>query len=301
MENIEEVKKFIGNRPDVVAAYAYGSNAFHQANDHITKGRQNDLILVVKDLKRWHQENMKNNPEDYSIIGRHFFENASIDELKGLTGVTYISNIPENGLLFKYGTIEDIDLMMNLKTWKSFYMPGRFQKPVYPVIENEILKKYITENRKKAHMIACLLHEKGVITKSELFKIIASLSYIGDTRMGIAENPNKVNNIINGSYGEFYDIYSFNADYLSNVVFNKLSVDRFKIIESFDLFPEDLKEYIEQHSETRVTSEVVDCVKEYFTTKNREESMEQTIKGIKTNGIVRSAKYASRKLQKRLY
>ena len=38
---------------------------------------------------------------------------------------------------------------------------------------------------------------------------------------------------------------------------------------------------------------------EYFTKLNKKESSAQTIKGLKTNGIIRSISYASKKISKR--
>lgn len=40
-----------------------------------------------------------------------------------------------------------------------------------------------------------------------LLGTIASLSYMGDIRMGVAENPNKVANIVRGSWREFLELY----------------------------------------------------------------------------------------------
>jgi hypothetical protein len=41
----------------------------------------------------------------------------------------------------------------------------------------------------------------------ELFKRITSLSYLGDVRMGLAEDSKKVERIVAGSYGAFKDTY----------------------------------------------------------------------------------------------
>jgi len=35
------------------------------------------------------------------------------------------------------------------------------------------------------------------VSEVELFEAVAELSYLGDVRMGIAENPNKIRNIVN--------------------------------------------------------------------------------------------------------
>ena len=43
--------------------------------------------------------------------------------------------------------------------------------------------------------------------KRDLFLSIVGLSYSGDVRMGYAENPKKVENIVDGQIAEFNEIY----------------------------------------------------------------------------------------------
>ena len=144
----EEIISFLNNRPDVVAAYGYGSGIITQDGYKISDKPQLDLILVVDNLKKWHKENIKENKKDYSLIGKAFFKYASENSLKGSTGITYLSNINENDNTFKYGTIERLDLQNHLYYWDSFYLPGRFQKVVYPIKETDGLQEAIKINRK---------------------------------------------------------------------------------------------------------------------------------------------------------
>jgi hypothetical protein len=46
----------------------------------------------------------------------------------------------------------------------------------------------------------------GVLLQ-DLFKRITSLSYLGDVRMGLAEDSKKVERIVAGSYSHFRDTY----------------------------------------------------------------------------------------------
>ena len=111
-----EIEKFIKKRPEVKAAYGYGSGIFKQSGYTDKDKPQIDLILVVDNLKDWHLKNIKLNPKDYSLTGKVFFKNANESKLKGNTGITYLSNIEENNLVFKYGTIELKDLEKYLIT-----------------------------------------------------------------------------------------------------------------------------------------------------------------------------------------
>ena len=99
MKNVKKFQKFIQKRPTVRAAYGYGSGVFQQSGYQQNDHPQIDFIFVVEDLKKWHLENMKRNPKDYSWFGKLFFRYASTAKLKGRTGITYLSNILENGTL----------------------------------------------------------------------------------------------------------------------------------------------------------------------------------------------------------
>jgi len=286
---IEKIKKFINKRPEVVAAYGYGSGIFKQSGYTNNDKPQIDLILVVEDLKKWHKENMKLNKKDYSMTGKVFFENAKISQLKGLTGITYVSNIKEDGNIFKYGTIEEKDLIENLETWKSFYMAGRFQKTIYPIKESERLIQAISKNRENALLVSTYLQDKEEVDSKDIYVTLCSLSYLGDTRMKFAENPRKVLNIVEGSFDELNKIY--NVD-------DKVKINREKLKDDLRKLPKELLEYISDSLDSDddiIRQKII----EYFTQLNKKESATQTIKGIYTNGISRSIDYASKKMAKR--
>ena len=212
---MDNIKSFINKRPKVVAAFGYGSGIFKQSGYTSKDKPQIDLIFVVEDIRKWHIENMKVNKKDYSFTGRNFFKHGSISKLKGNTGITYVSNILENGNVFKYGTIEENDLKDYLLTWRSFYLPGRFQKTIYPIVEANELNNIIVKNRDNALLLASYLVNSDTVTKKDLLVILCGLSYLGDTRMKFAENPRKVLNIVEGSYDKFLELYDFNKPYLT--------------------------------------------------------------------------------------
>ncbi len=282
---MEEIKHFIENRPNVVAAYAYGSKVFNQ-KDADSKNSLIDLIFVVDDIKRWHLDNIKKNSSDYTKSTAKFFENADINKIKGNTGIVYISDIKENNLKFKYGTIEYQDLLLYLQTWKSFYMPGRFQKTICPYKEDIELKEAINNNRYKALIVATYLHRFGVVSKYDLIKTIISLSYLGDTRMKFAEN--------NGAYDEYLNIYNFNSRLFKDLG-DDVIINESVLYSEMKKIPYSLKEYIKNYN----INNTRDCIIDYITNLNKKESIEMTKKGISTNGVVRSLKYASRKIEKR--
>lgn len=277
------IKEFLNERPEVVAAFGYGSGVFKQLGYDSKEKPQIDLILIVNDMKLWHKENIKKNPKDYSFIGRNFFLNSSIDEIKGITGITYQSNIEYKGHLFKYGIIEYGDFVRHMQTWDSFYVPGRFQKPILTIKSNNFIDELILQNRRNACKVGLLcLNNKDL---KDLYLTICNLSYSGDTRMKVAENPKKVDNIVGASYDKFNEMYNFNDLYQKNGERIEYEID-------IDELPSSLEKYIK---DDRTKEKVM----EYLSDLNRKESSLQTMKGIKTNGIVKSLRYGLAKVLKR--
>lgn len=283
----ELIIDFLNERPKVIGAFGYGSGVFKQIGYTDNDKVQIDLILIVEDIKDWHKQNIKSNSKDYSFIGKKFLLNSKMSKIKGLTGITYQSNIDYKNNLFKYGVIEYKDFEKHMKTWDSFYVPGRFQKPILKIISDEKIDALIELNRKNACKISLLCMNNN--TLNDLFLTICSLSYNGDTRMKIAENPNKVANIVGASKEKFKEMYDFEDLYI-------LEDEKISFEVQLDNLPLELDNYIgSKENLEHVRKKILD----YLSDLNKKESKNQTIKGIKTNGITRSAKYAVAKILKK--
>lgn len=299
MSNKDVIKKFIEKRPKVIAAYGYGSGVFKQAGYNDNEEVQLDLIFIVEDIKKWHLENMKKNPNDYSFTGRLFFKNSKKEKLVGLTGVTYQSNIVEDGCVFKYGVVDYDHFKVALSTWNSFYMTGRFQKTIMEFISTDEVRRIIDYNRRSAIIVTLLMTDSQTTIKDLLVRL-CGLSYAGDTRMAIAENPRKVLNIVEGSYDEYLKIYKQVIEQFARIKRDVISIERDKILLAFDELPDALKTYIKEYGiEINDTKRVEEVVMNYLSNLNKRESTYQTLKGLKTNGLGRSLRYAFAKVKKR--
>ena len=300
MEVKKDIIKFVERRPKVKGAYGYGSGIFKQTGYTDKDKPQIDMIFVVDDLKKWHLENMKLNPNDYSFTSKLYFKTASISKLKGNTGIVYLSNILENGSIYKYGTIEEKDLERYLNTWESFYLPGRFQKTILPIIESKKITKANEKNRENVLFTALLTLPKDKNKLIDIYTQICGLSYLGDTRMKFAENPRKVLNIVEGSYDNFKEIYGTNNLYFKTNKKNVVTIDYERLMKDINKLPNSLIEYIGKDID-RLDRDTI-CLKilSYFSEINKKESTVQTIKGLYSNGIVRSIKYASKKVLKKI-
>lgn len=294
------INKFIKRRPEVKGAYGYGSGVFKQSGYTSKDKPQIDMIFVVEDLKKWHLENIKKNPKDYSFSAKLFFKRASVSKLKGNTGIVYLSNIEEDGSIYKYGTIEEKDLEKYLNTWESFYLPGRFQKTILPIVESKKIEKANLKNRESVLFTALLTLSEDKTKLIDVYTQICGLSYLGDTRMKFAENPRKVLNIVEGSYDIFKEIYGTSNSYFKTNKKEEITVDYKKLMKDINNLPECLLEYLGDDVKSLNRKVISQKILNYFTELNKNESSKQTIKGLYSNGLVRSINYAYKKVLKKI-
>lgn len=281
-----EISKFMDERPESIGIIGYGSGVNVQKGQEDRKP-QIDLIVIVDNLKKWHTENIKKNKKDYSFTSRIFFKHGPYKLLKSGAHICYMTYIPFNNREYKIGTIEVSDFLNDLINWETFYMAGRMQKPILVVKSNEQIDKSIFQNRISGIEATKMILGKN--TKEKDFYItLGSLSYIGDTRMGIAENPDKVKNIVEGAYQFYQENYG-----------SKLHIENEEVIidDNFDLekIPYDLKIQLENIPKEQLSETTQRFLKE----KNRSQSLAQTAKGIFTTGPVKSIKYAAAKLKRK--
>lgn len=298
MEKYDVIKKFSDKRPDSVGVYGYGSGVFKQSN---TEGFKplTDVVFIVDDIRDWHKTNMTMNSKDYSLIGRVHLSRKNIAKLKGMNGVTYFSEIKDDGYIFKYGVIEVEDFKRGLSTWDNLFMAGRFHKPVMEISATDDIRYVISYNKNIALMIACLFCD-SITTREDIYRKLCGISYIGDARMAFAENPHKVENIVDGSFDKLSEIYPLNEDYLSICENGTIIINHDQLLARIDELPINLLEFLDDmHTDLKDLDLIRINIYEYIMMKNKSESKAQILQGVKTNGIVRSVPYALAKVKKR--
>ncbi|KAL8455480.1 hypothetical protein Emag_000609 [Eimeria magna] len=187
-----------------------------------------DMLLLVPQqrLLQWHTDNLTHHASHYGPLIR--WVSAFGGPLKGASfavrltqssGVSVLFNCrvpldeaaPGNEGLCKYGVVPTEALIDDLRNWRHMYFAGRMQKPVTlswsPGVEaREETEAALHKNRLNALRLALLLLPEE-ITFKRLLEEIVSLSYRGDLRMLIAEDPDKVSKIVRGQAAELCAIY----------------------------------------------------------------------------------------------
>lgn len=288
-------------KPDY--AMAYGSGVFKQEGHSEGEKPMVDIVLAVEDTAQWHAENLLTNPRDYSafvrLAGPRFAEWL---QQKG-AGIYYNPFIKLGDTTIKYGVMNTSDLVSDLMGWETLYVAGRMHKPVKTFKHNGAVEAAMDENFKHAVQAALLLLPEQ-FTLEELFMTICGLSYTGDTRMGIAEDPNKVKNIVRGSMQEFFDIY---APLLTNKpdleMLNGEKVEQDKDPKTTERhwgkLPYNLTRPLAKPPNFADIATYQAILRQTIANTVRGNSLSQTIKGAVTAGAWRSLKYGSAKLLKR--
>ena len=180
---------------DLTFAAIYGSAAFSQlgsqGNKQPVRGKMLDFVLAVDEPSVWHARNMDINPTDYSQVARWLGPQRVSTLTDAAGGVYYNTLVPVAGRLIKYGVTSTNTLVTDLTEWNHFYLAGRLQKPVKILRDTPRVHAALIQNLDSAiaHAVASL---PETFTERDLFATIAGLSYAGDPRMVVGENPHKV-------------------------------------------------------------------------------------------------------------
>lgn len=193
-------------------AFRYGSSAFKQSGYTAAENQSGmlDLMIVTRgDPFEFHKSNLERNRDHYSrLVRSEFGQRRLLQAVQDAgAGVFFNTDVKLNGQRAKYGIVSDRRFRQDLTQWDTLYLAGRLHKPVGDLIEPDA---EITE-AKRANLIYAfhagilLLTEK--FTRTELLEAIVSISYLGDIRRLLAENPNKVRNIVQGQGQELWKLY----------------------------------------------------------------------------------------------
>lgn len=217
--------------PPMDYAVAYGSGVFEQhlcsgaapARDSAQleggaadAGKMVDFLFAVADPVAWHAANLRANRSHYSAFG--VLGPRAVAHLQQAYGARVYFNTavphpaPEArapaGRLIKYGVISMADLSADLLGWETLYVSGRLHKPVRTLVgPPEPLERALAANHASA-LSAALLQLPAHFPELELYRALAGLSYAGDVRMGVAEDPRKVDKLVRPHLAEFRRLYA---------------------------------------------------------------------------------------------
>lgn len=267
-------------------SFAYGSTIFKQMG-HSAKDSLVDLIFIVEDAKVFHEAMLQRYPEHYSWLARTF--PRTIVPVQRWAGAVWFNTevLFSNIARCKYGVISRDDALDDLRNWRTLYLAGRLHKPVRwlqdPCGEWE---EAVLFNRKAALAAALLLEPKA-----DLLETIVSLSYRGDVRMGMAEAPGKISNIVAGQRDLLLEIYREPMQELHMA--GILSKGNF----CWDAACESARSYLLGQLPVRFRANLRTELERTV----RWTSLGQTAKGLWTVPPGKALRYAMAKIQKRLF
>ena len=299
--------------------FAYGSGVFQQEGHQDVSKNMVDFVFVVDEPGDWHEQNLIRNSDHYSFL-RHFGARriASVQENFG-AGIYFNTLVPCEGRLMKYGVISTKCLLDDLLDWNTLYVGGRLHKPVNTVhFERDpaLSAAQLTNLQSAVH--TALLTLSDSFSEQDLFTAICGLSYSGDFRMKVGEDKNKISNIVKPNMERFRAMYENILDTDPHLYWNKTqgefeqSLSVASRSHHLNLLPKMLQINVVAHrnkdGRQRDTEEVlhdlahdIDCsdiIHECVAKIVHKSSISQSLKGLLTAGVVKSAQYSYSKLQK---
>lgn len=214
-------QRLVQRFPKMAYCFAYGSGVKKQAgyDEKAQKSAMIDLFICVDDAVEWHEENLKRNYKDYSLM--RLFGARFIAEIQDNAAGVYCNTlIPiDDKVTIKYGVIRTEDLCDDLHHWNFLYAAGRLHKPVETLVAptNREIITNLDKNLDYALHYALLQLDKE-FTYFDLFKTVAGISYVRDFRMIFGERKNKVDSIVEPQLEAFLKLYAPNLRKLSEYV-----------------------------------------------------------------------------------
>ena len=275
----------VGQFPDVAYAVGYGSGVFRQKGYAADAKPMVDLLLCVDAPREWHAENLRRNGDHYSALGRLGASAVASVQERLAAGVYFNTLVPWDGRMIKYGVVSRAALERDLLEWDQLYLAGRLHKPVAVVRDDAAIGRCNARNLEAAVAVARLTLP-ATFSREQLFARLAALSYDGDVRMGMAENPDKVNNIVSANVDRFEAWY---AGHLGE-----------HLTRTGDTFHQDLarREHLRERLPASLARVPVRELAAAVSAVVRRSSRGQTAKALLTAGLVKSVRYAAAKVGK---
>lgn len=290
-----------------------------------------DLIFVIDGgtAQEWHAENLRMQPHHYARFLSSLGPGA-ISRVQSwgpglyFNPLVHLPTVCGDTLHAKYGVITFADLLRDLADWDSLYVAGRLHKPCrldFHTEDEQLRRAVVTAvgaNRRAALSAAMLLSSNVAKHASEvdLFSLLCAivrLSFDGDVRLGVAEHPNKVANIVHGQAVDLWEAYHPIATALGADVSNApleaawresgviaFDTSRAGLLKLFGELPVPIQNRALAKASGGAPWESVDLLRGVFRGTVRRSSFVQTAKGVFTAGAARGARYAFQKIAKRL-
>ena len=257
-----------------------------------------DLLVVTKDTDQFHRVNIRENPSHYSAVAKLMGSKMISDLNESVPFVHYaINSRLHSGLLCKYGVLSLDSLIHTITTYESFYLAGRLQKPIatLEIQDENAFSRFQAANelnRKTAVALGVLLStsssESSDFKHQGILETIVGLSYLGDIRMGIAEAPSKIQDIVKGQGDELEALYGV---LIEELLAGPSTHHTSRLISSL---PAILKHDLPNERHFAVCE-----IKRRIRIINKRDSFLQVLKGLALNPPADVLSYVSRKLTKR--
>lgn len=287
-------------RPDF--AMAYGSGVFPQNGYSKTDRPMVDFVFGVSDPSSWHENNVSQNPKDYAASMRMLPPTVIVRIQKCGPGIFYNPFVKFEDWTIKYGVISLDVLKQDLTEWQTLYVAGRLHKPSKILKASpEIITAQGINLESALNSATLLLPEK--FTRRELYETIASLSYLGDSRMHFAENRNKVSNIVDTNLKRFEEVYAeaiSRAEWLVSLQDEQFAQDvaRKTLEARLRSLPFNLRRNIPASTDIEDIYALAPELKRAIREITILPSIMQSLKGFLTAGPIGSARYLTAKLRK---
>lgn len=286
--------------PDFEGLYGYGSAVFPQSGYDKKKDLTIDTLCIVNNVSEYLLRDLELNPNNYSPHQKKFILSKGNDKIKGKNKIVFFTGARSNGYQIKRGIAQLDDTQYNVSTGDILYLLWRFQKPVFPFKTTEKIEKTIIKKSQiQGVLMGLLTLEEDKNTFYDLYLNIYGLSYKGDIRNGLFENPDKVKNSVEKNFDNIKKIYEPIHENLGIITEDDLKNKREILLDHInDLLPCVNSYLINNNVDVNSLKDVRDKLNYFIRHQNMKESITQPIQGLRVNGLTDSMTYLGCKIEK---
>jgi len=272
---------------------------------------QYDYLIFCEDVKSSFVAAMTTIKECNTPTTKMFVNHVDSKKITAETNVVYMTYIYVESIkrYIKVGFCDYYGTIKSMSEFDSIYIPLRLSKNVYVTKTTPEFDLALNANRKTVDLITGLVIPEEVYPLERHYITAYNLSYGGDSRNGIAEDPAKVDKLIKQQENYLKENYAQSPLYTQFIRcdFNGVKIMVKKEIpqEWFSLLPLSLKNEIKKvglensNLETDEEREILSqTISNYIHQRTKLESKIEPIRGIGSNGVLNSMAYLSRKLGK---
>lgn len=277
-----------------------------------SKEDEYDCLILCDNVKEAFLSGLESFPDCYTPCIEKYISESEDGELTKNTNVIYMTYVYIESLkrYIKIGFCDYFDTLNSMITFDSQYIPFRLLKKNYVIKSTPMFDDALEVCRSSFDVVAGFLNPELTETLETHNRNLYGASYSNDVRNGIAEDPHKLDKLLKNHADFVFETYGM-AHMYTRELHEYQNGERKWLLHKkipnnwFNLFPEAYQKVVRKAgllgcdlSRYKDRERLANYLAEYISERNKLESRTQPLRGLHSTGLVNTAAYGLRKINK---